>query len=85
MYSDNKSKRGTVAVMLVVAIISIVLLSMLATHMAGWGAWALIGAAAVVTALIFLGVITAQIHFVWIFGSIGAATVILAVIIKLIR
>jgi hypothetical protein len=71
--------------MLAVAIISIVLMSMLATHMAGWGAWALLGASGVVVAIIFLGYITAQVHFSVLFGVIGAVTVILAIIIKLIK
>jgi len=80
-----KSKSGTVAVGLAVAIILIVLMSVLATHMAGWSAWALLGAAGVVAVLIFLGVITAQTHFAVLFGVIGAATVVLAAIIKLVR
>jgi len=60
-------------------------MSMLATHMAGWTAWALLGAAGVVAALIFLGVITAQAHFAVMFGVIGTLTVVLAAIIKPVR
>ena len=85
MKRDLKSKSGTVAVWLAVAVIAIVLMSMLATHMAGWSAWALLGAAGIVAVLIFLGVITAQTHFAVLFGVIGAATVVLAAIIKLVR
>lgn len=80
-----KSKSGTVAVWLVVLVIAIVLMSILATHMAGWSAWAILCVAGVVAVLILLGFVTAQTHFAVIFGVIGAATVILAAIIKLVR
>lgn len=85
MKRDLNSRSGTVALWLAVAIIAIVLMSMLATHLAGWSAWALLGVAAIVAVLIFLGVITAQTHFAVLFGVIGVATVILAAIIKLVR
>ena len=45
----------------------------------------MLGASGVVVAIIFLGYITAQVHFSVLFGVIGAVTVILAIIIKLIK
>lgn len=85
MKHNLRSKAGFVAVWLAVAVIAIFLMSMLATHLAGWSAWALLGAAAVIAVLIFLGCITAQVHFALLFGTIGAITIALAVIMKLVR
>ena len=80
-----KSKSGTVFVMLVVAMFVIVLMSMLATHMAGWSAWALLGVAGVAVLLIFSGIITMDVNIQLLLGLIGSITVIIAAIIKLVR
>jgi len=79
---NAKSGFGTVAVWLAVAVVAIALLCMLATHLAGWSAWALIGISAIITVAIFLGLITGQAHFSMLFGTIGALIVVIALVLK---
>jgi len=80
--SNSKSGFGTVAVWLAVAVVAIALLCMVATHLAGWSAWALIGVSAAIAVVIFLGLISGQAHFAMLFGTIGALIVIIAAIMK---
>jgi len=63
MKHDLKSKSGTIIVQFVVAIITVVLMAMLAKHMAGSNTHELLGIAGIVTASIFFDIITTQTRF----------------------
>jgi len=67
---------------LAVAVVAIALLCMVATHLAGWSAWALIGVSAAIAVVIFLGLISGQTHFALLFGTIGALIVAIAIVMK---